>query len=53
MSPFFKIVAQFDPFDYDIGMYFTDAECAKCGALVTAPTPIDHPDFNNKHKQGE
>jgi len=39
----FKIRAAFDPEDYEIGMYFLDGECAKCGTLLTVPTPIDHP----------
>ncbi|MEY3378235.1 MAG: hypothetical protein RLZZ328_1395 [Bacteroidota bacterium] len=42
-SKLFKIVAQFDPEDYEIGMYFLDSECAQCGALLTIPTPLDHP----------
>jgi len=24
-----------------VSLYFTDAECAICGALVTVPTPVD------------
>lgn len=39
----FLIRARFD--DYDIAMWFTDANCAACGAPVTAPTPVDHPDY--------
>lgn len=39
----FKIIAQFDPVDYEIGLYLLDGECAKCGTLVTIPTPLDHP----------
>jgi ribosomal protein S27E len=27
--------------DYEIVLWFTEAECAMCGALVTAPTPGD------------
>jgi len=27
--------------DGEIGMYFLDMECAECGTLATAPTPID------------
>lgn len=44
----FKVIVQFDPTDYEIGLYLLDAECAKCGTLVTVPTPIDHPDFKEK-----
>lgn len=38
---FFKAIVQFDPSDYEIGLYFLDAECKDCGTLVTLPTPID------------
>lgn len=41
----FKIVAMFDPEDYEISMYALDAECATCGSMVTAPTPLDHPEY--------
>jgi hypothetical protein len=27
--------------DKEISLYFTDAECALCGALVTVPTLVD------------
>jgi hypothetical protein len=27
--------------DDEIGSYFLDMECANCGSLATAPTPID------------
>ena len=30
--------------DYDIAAWFTDATCAECGTLVTAPCPPDMPD---------
>lgn len=33
------IKAMFD--DYEISFYFLEMECAECGALATAPTPID------------
>ena len=26
----------------EIVMWFTDAECVMCGALLTAPTPVDY-----------
>ena len=29
--------------DYDIALWFTDAECSDCGTLLTAPTPVDDP----------
>jgi len=27
--------------DYEIAQYFIDMECASCGSLLTAPTPVD------------
>ena len=27
--------------DYEIATYFLDMECANCGSLATAPTPVD------------
>jgi hypothetical protein len=27
--------------DGEIAMWFTEAECALCGAELTAPTPLD------------
>jgi hypothetical protein len=38
-SVIWKVHAQFD--DYQIAQYFLDMECAKCGSLATAPTPLD------------
>lgn len=38
-SLIFKVTCMFE--DKEISLYFTDAECALCGALVTVPTPID------------
>ena len=32
--------------DGEIGMYFLDMECAECGTLATAPTPIDTEEEN-------
>jgi hypothetical protein len=38
----FKITATFDADTYEIAGYFLDdATCADCGAMVTAPTPLD------------
>jgi hypothetical protein len=28
--------------DNEIATYFLDMECANCGSLATAPTPVDH-----------
>jgi hypothetical protein len=27
--------------NYEIGTYFLDMQCVECGALLTAPTPLD------------
>ena len=27
--------------DFQIAQYFIDMECAQCGSLLTAPTPVD------------
>jgi len=35
----FNVKVIFD--DYEIGTYFLDMECANCGSLATAPTPVD------------
>lgn len=35
----FNIKVIFD--NYEIATYFLDMECAQCGSLATAPTPLD------------
>lgn len=35
----FYIKASFS--DYEIAQYFLDMQCANCGSLATAPTPVD------------
>lgn len=43
-SDLLTIIAKFDTETYEISMYLLDnAECAECGALLTAPTPEDLP----------
>ena len=44
-STLFTVQVCFDE-DYNVGQYFTDAECAICGTLLTAPTPLDHPEYS-------
>ena len=39
-SEIWNLKTMFDD-DGEIGMYFLDMECAECGTLATAPTPID------------
>ena len=41
----FTVQVSFDD-DYNVGQYFLDAECAMCGTLVTAPTPLDHMEYS-------
>jgi uncharacterized Zn finger protein len=36
----FKILVTFDE-DYNLEEYLLNAECAECGTLITAPTPLD------------
>ena len=38
-SLIFKVLCMFQ--EKSVSLYFTDAECAICGALVTVPTPVD------------
>jgi hypothetical protein len=40
----FSIKAMFDPDEYTVAMYALDMECMACGALLTAPTPLDLPE---------
>jgi len=41
----FNVKAIFD--DYEIATYFLDMECAQCGSLATAPTPVDREGLDN------
>lgn len=43
-----KIIAKFDPLDYEIGLYLLDGECSKCGTLLTIPTPIDKEKYDRE-----
>ena len=38
-SEIFDLKVVFD--NYEISTYFLDMECANCGNLATAPTPLD------------
>jgi hypothetical protein len=31
--------------DYELVMWFLDSFCAGCGSPMTAPTPVDNPDY--------
>lgn len=33
--------------NYEIATYFLDMECAQCGSLATAPTPVDREGLDN------
>lgn len=46
-----RLRALFD--DYDIAMWFLDAECDACGALLTAPCPPDRPEGYWASEDGE
>jgi hypothetical protein len=39
----FVIKATFE--DYDISGWFMDAECSCCASPLTAPCPVDHPEY--------
>ena len=41
----FNVKVIFD--DYEIATYFLDMECAQCGSLATAPTPVDREGLDN------
>ena len=41
----FQVGCMFE--DDDISLWFTDAKCADCGALVTVPTPVDNNENNS------
>lgn len=47
-SNIFNIQACFDPDTYEIDMYLLNAECAMCGCMITAPTPLDLPGVINE-----
>jgi hypothetical protein len=40
----FRALVSFDSNTYMVGMYHLDIQCNDCGALCTAPTPVDHPE---------
>jgi len=50
-SVFLNAVVQFDPSDYEIGLYFLDGSCRDCGTLLTLPTPSDIPEKRNEGRQ--
>ena len=39
----FSVFVEFDTDEYTPVMWTLDATCAGCGALLTAPTPLDLP----------
>lgn len=43
-SYWFICKVSWDPETYTLGMYALDMECMGCGALLTAPTPLDLPE---------
>lgn len=41
----FYLTAWFNADTYEVAGYLTDALCTACGAMVTACTEIDHPEY--------
>ena len=44
-SDMWRVIVTFQ--DYEIASYMLDMECFHCGTRATAPTPIDHPDYED------
>lgn len=42
-SNLWQVVVSFD--NYEIATYSTDMQCLECGTRAKAPTPIDHPEY--------
>lgn len=39
--------------DYRLTMWFLDSFCADCGSPMTAPTPVDDPDFIDEEEDDD
>lgn len=47
-STLLRLTVEFDPETYEIAGYLLDdAQCVECKCLITAPTPLDHPDYED------
>jgi len=45
-STLLRVTVMFDQETYEISGYLlNDAQCMLCQCLITAPTPLDHPDY--------
>ena len=45
-STLLRLTVEFDPDTYEIAGYLlNDAKCVECHCLITAPTPLDHPNY--------
>jgi hypothetical protein len=44
------VPVQFDDDTYEVAVYGTDASCYSCGVAITAPTPLDHPDYEDNYE---
>jgi hypothetical protein len=44
-STLFTVQVQFDE-DYNVQGYLLNAKCAMCDTLLSAPTPLDHPEYS-------
>lgn len=48
-SNMFKITATFE--NYEVAMYWDEAECAMCDSPLTVPTLPDHPNWDAELKE--
>lgn len=46
-SDMWKIIVSFQ--NYEIASYMLDMECINCGTRAKAPTPIDHPEYEESN----
>jgi hypothetical protein len=45
-SSLLRVTVQFNEDTYEIvGYLLDDAECMECKCKITAPTPLDHPEY--------
>lgn len=45
-SEWFQVLVHFE--DYEIAQYMVEAKCALCDSELTAPTPIDAPNYESE-----
>lgn len=44
-SDWYDLTVRFDPDTYDIAAWMLEMTCADCGRGAKAPTPLDHPNY--------